>query len=246
MILPEKFSKNGVLATLMWISIILFLLIVYRSYGIVDAALDISHLPLIESESKIIKFKSISKNTSARQNEFYSNLNKSNIDDTRINFAKNVGDVRAESSSKLILDRKIRYVAEESLLEDKRKEDYAVKNMETGGKKRIADALFEKYFSGFRSRAKAVEKNSGGNYRVQVVALKNRQQTANYVNSFRKSYSDLLKNLSIFIDELNLEEKGIFYRVQIGEFGTKSEAYGFCEAYLKRSSGAVTNCVLVR
>lgn len=84
-------------------------------------------------------------------------------------------------------------------------------------------------------------------YRAQLVALKNRQQAVIFVEKTKKRYSNILKGLELFITEINLNEKGIFYRVQVGNFKNKSDANSFCDDYRKYSSVKdLVNCIVVK
>lgn len=90
------------------------------------------------------------------------------------------------------------------------------------------------------------KKDTNDFYKVQLIALRNREQAIDYINLTKKLYGELLKNLNIFILEADLEEKGIFYRVQVGNFSEKSNANNFCSEYLKRSNKNLTNCIIVK
>ncbi|MDR2077833.1 MAG: SPOR domain-containing protein [Rickettsiales bacterium] len=210
---------------------------------------NINRLPLIKGESRAIKVKITRGNASGKQNSFYNSLDRDKIEDSSVNFAKNidtVGSVKPDMNDKLILEKKIRYILDDTPhYKVETVEKPARDNLGVRKKRKNLGNVVEKYFSKIRTRKTVSNKVDGDGYRVQIVALKNKQQTIDYVNLFKKTYSDLLKNLSIFIDELNLEEKGIFYRVQVGVFSTRAEANSFCEIYLKRSGGDVTNCVLM-
>ncbi|MDR2777292.1 MAG: SPOR domain-containing protein [Rickettsiales bacterium] len=92
----------------------------------------------------------------------------------------------------------------------------------------------------------SVSDGTEGGHRVQIIALRNSQQAANYVSRTKKLYGDMLKNLNVFVDELNLGEKGMFFRVQIGRFATREAAMDFCENFLKRGADGSANCILVR
>lgn len=84
-------------------------------------------------------------------------------------------------------------------------------------------------------------------YRAQLVALKNRQQAVIFVEKTKKRYSNILKGLELFITEINLNEKGIFYRVQVGNFKNKSDANSFCDDYRKYSNVKdLVNCIVVK
>lgn len=84
-------------------------------------------------------------------------------------------------------------------------------------------------------------------YRVQLAALKTKQQAANYVAHVKNDCGDLLKNLVLQVEEIDLGEKGIFFRVQIGNFRTNGEAGDFCRSYLRKNRGNPTlDCLVVK
>ncbi len=79
------------------------------------------------------------------------------------------------------------------------------------------------------------------------MALKNKQQALIFIEKTKKKYSDILKGLDLYITEINLNEKGIFYRVQIGNFNNKEDANNFCENYKKYSNSKdFVNCIVVK
>ncbi len=93
----------------------------------------------------------------------------------------------------------------------------------------------------------SINLNNGNIYRAQLVALKNKQQALIFIEKTKKKYSDILKGLDLYITEINLNEKGIFYRVQVGNFDNKIDANNFCENYKKYSNSRdLINCIVVK
>ncbi len=92
-----------------------------------------------------------------------------------------------------------------------------------------------------------VNLNNSDFYRTQLVALKNKQQALIFIEKTKKKYSNILRGLELYITEINLNEKGIFYRVQVGNFNNKEDADNFCENYKKYSNSKdFVNCIVVK
>lgn len=90
------------------------------------------------------------------------------------------------------------------------------------------------------------EKTNAKFYKAQLIALKNQQQANNFIEQTKKKYGSILKNLDIFMVKIDLREKGIFYRVQVGNFNTREDALRFCSEYIKLSNKNLTNCIVVK
>jgi hypothetical protein len=83
-------------------------------------------------------------------------------------------------------------------------------------------------------------------YKVQLVALRSEKQAKNFIENTKDEYGYLLKNLNIFQTSIDLGEKGVFYRVQVGFFNTLDVAQAFCKTYLDSSKRGLLNCIVVR
>ena len=81
---------------------------------------------------------------------------------------------------------------------------------------------------------------------MQIAALKDKQQADIYVNRIKRFYKDLLVGLDVYILEIDLEEKGIFYRIRIGDFENKKLAEKFCENFFKKNDKVLRNCIVVK
>ncbi len=65
-------------------------------------------------------------------------------------------------------------------------------------------------------------------YRVQVGASRTWNRARQALQELQKDHPKLLGNFSIEVERANLKSKGIWYRMQIGAFGSSSEAESLC------------------
>jgi hypothetical protein len=82
-------------------------------------------------------------------------------------------------------------------------------------------------------------------YKAQLIALQSETQAKNFVENTKNEYGYLIKNLNIFYASVDLGEKGVFYRVQIGFFNTREDAKAFCDAYLGNKKNLL-NCIVIK
>ncbi len=85
----------------------------------------------------------------------------------------------------------------------------------------------------------------GSTIRIQVGALRTRDFANDYINELVNRYPSLFKSLTSYVEKIDLNEKGIFYRVQFGDFTEKSAAKDVCQDYIKVSNGKLSSCILV-
>jgi len=106
----------------------------------------------------------------------------------------------------------------------------------------------EKLMSQFRNKA-LVENIIKGNQRpeskVQIAALKSKQDAVNYWQEIKKKYPKLVKNRQYFIEKVDLGTKGTFYRLHIGFFEKKLDATLFCKEYIILTSKTKADCLVI-
>lgn len=100
----------------------------------------------------------------------------------------------------------------------------------------------EQVFNENKSSSKTITK---GISRVQIAAMTSRDSAVDYWSKLRKSYPALFANLNYFISEANLGAKGIFYRLQIGNFKNQVEAERFCERFISQAGKSKADCIIV-
>ncbi len=80
--------------------------------------------------------------------------------------------------------------------------------------------------------------------RVQVAALTSKKSADEYWKKI-SSNSRLVSGLKPFTEEVNLGKKGIFFRLQIGNFSDQVEAESFCKHYTVQMQKSKADCIVV-
>ena len=81
--------------------------------------------------------------------------------------------------------------------------------------------------------------------RVQVAAMSSNKSAQKTWRSLKRSYPTLFNNLEPFIKKVNLGKRGIFYRLQIGDFFNQVEAESFCRRYVAAAKKSKADCIIV-
>jgi hypothetical protein len=81
--------------------------------------------------------------------------------------------------------------------------------------------------------------------RVQIAAMTSKDSAINLWKKIFQKDPDLFENLKPIIEKIDLKKRGIFYRLQIGDFFNQIEAENFCEKYIKKNSLNLSDCIIV-
>lgn len=104
----------------------------------------------------------------------------------------------------------------------------------------------EQVFNETKSNQKTTTRgNAKGVARVQIAAMTSRDSAVDYWTKLRKSYPALFSNLDYFISEANLGVKGVFYRLQIGNFKSQVAAEEFCHKFISQAGKSKADCIIV-
>lgn len=82
----------------------------------------------------------------------------------------------------------------------------------------------------------------GGEYLVQISALRSEEAAAEAWGRARRSNPDIFEGARMSIEKADLGAKGVFFRLRAGAFGSRDSAAEFCSA-LKANGG---DCIVVR
>ena len=82
---------------------------------------------------------------------------------------------------------------------------------------------------------------AGGNYLVQIAALRSEEQAETAWKRLTASSPELYYGATKVIQRADLGQDGVFYRLRVGAFADRSEASAFCDAI--KDAGA--NCIVV-
>ena len=199
---------------------------------------DINILPTIKSKNKEIKIKVVQRENSDKEiNNFYNSIEGSEENISNVKTLKNPEnkeDYTKESKTKSKLNSII--MDNIDIDEENVEIDESIKNL-------VINNENNNDYNINVNNQKHVESNL---YKVQIAALKDKQQADIYVNRIKRFYKDLLVGLDVYILEIDLEEKGIFYRIRIGDFENKKLAEKFCENFFKKNDKVLRNCIVVK
>jgi hypothetical protein len=236
----NRFNQKNILIVTALLFVAIFIFIIVKSYKISKTKNDMDNLPTIKSNVYIIKTKNEVKELKTETNSFYESL-ENKRKEKNINIVGKAEEVTAIGDD-FILDSKINKIVDDNVFV----ENNNVVIDENIKKITINEKIETKSTDNIVKENKLTNINAGSYYRAQLIALKNQQQAKNFVDTTKKKYGNLLKNLDVFIVEIDLVDKGIFHRVQVGNFNTKDEASNFCKIYLKDSDKNTTNCIVVK
>ncbi len=90
--------------------------------------------------------------------------------------------------------------------------------------------------------AKAMKKRA---VRVQVAAMTSKNAAEENWSRLKRLYSNLFSGLEPFTEEVNLGKRGIFYRLQVGNFYNQIEAEEFCDRYVSQAKKTRADCIVV-
>ncbi len=81
--------------------------------------------------------------------------------------------------------------------------------------------------------------------RVQIAALTSKNSANDYYNNLQNKYTTLFSGLKPHIEQVDLGKRGIFYRLQIGNFYDQVKAEEFCNRYVMQTKKARADCIIV-
>lgn len=81
--------------------------------------------------------------------------------------------------------------------------------------------------------------------RVQIAAMTSKAAADENWSKISKLNSSLFSGLKPFIEEANLGKRGIFYRLQVGNFYNQVEAEEFCNKYVTQTKKNKGDCIVV-
>jgi len=80
---------------------------------------------------------------------------------------------------------------------------------------------------------------------VQIAALTSRNSVDNYWRELNRLNPALFSGLKLYTQTVDLGKRGVFYRVQIGNFSDQIEAEEFCNRYISKSKKSRADCIVV-
>jgi len=81
--------------------------------------------------------------------------------------------------------------------------------------------------------------------RVQVAAMTSKESAKNGWKLLERTYPGLFDNLKPYIEKVDLGKRGVFYRLQVGDFFNQIEAEEFCNRYVMKAKKSRADCIIV-
>jgi cell division septation protein DedD len=75
---------------------------------------------------------------------------------------------------------------------------------------------------------------AGGDYVIQLASFLNPETAARETALVEQRFSDLLAGHEIFVQQIDIADKGIFYRVRLGPFASLAKARATCARFQER------------
>lgn len=81
--------------------------------------------------------------------------------------------------------------------------------------------------------------------RVQIAAMASKTSAQDFLSKTSRLYPQIFSGLKPFIQEVDLGKRGIFYRLQIGDFFNQIAAEEFCGKYVSSAQKSKADCIIV-
>ena len=81
--------------------------------------------------------------------------------------------------------------------------------------------------------------------KVQVAAMSSLDLAEEYWQKISKNQAKILKNYQHFIEKIDLNNKGILFRLKIGDFAHQQEAEEFCQQFIFYSKKTKADCIIL-
>jgi hypothetical protein len=75
--------------------------------------------------------------------------------------------------------------------------------------------------------------------------MSSRDAASEHWQKFSGRYSSIFSDLKPFIEKVDLGKRGIFFRLQVGNFPSQIEAEKFCSQYVIQTRKNSADCIVV-
>ncbi len=155
-------------------------------------------------------------------------------------------------------DSEVKKPAEQRLLsqtnngrQDQRIVVYSDQNKETGANKDFltkgkVEPQMQRTTQNIPEKTAASNKKNSRRYvRVQIAALTSKKAADDYWKKISRANSKLFSELKPYTETVDLGKRGIFYRLQVGNFSDQVGAEDFCTRYTSQTQRNLADCIVV-
>jgi len=225
------------------VTFICFIFIVIASYRFVNTKPLPTDVPLIRAKTHKIKI-------------IPKNQKKSNINNLDIEIYNNISNDSPELSEKelLVVKSSEKLVNEEGIDLEKKINEISDEGMSIAQnnikKKEQKDVLYQKLEKDLNNKMLIKNIKEGKalkpSIKVQLAALKSKSAAVAYWKNIQKKDPSFFNNKFVFFEKIDLKQKGVFYRLQVGNFNNVIEAKDFCKQYTSSSEKRSSDCIIIK
>jgi len=92
---------------------------------------------------------------------------------------------------------------------------------------------------------KTLKNEKNNNIKVQIAAMSSLDLAEEYWQKISKNQAKIIKNYKHFIEKTDLNNKGILFRLKIGDFVNQNEAEEFCQNFIFHSKKTKADCIIL-
>lgn len=81
--------------------------------------------------------------------------------------------------------------------------------------------------------------------RVQISAMSSKENCEEYYKKLTRLYPNIFSRTKYYVETADLGKRGIFYRLQIGDFYNQVDAEEFCSAFISQTQKSRSECIIV-
>ncbi len=81
--------------------------------------------------------------------------------------------------------------------------------------------------------------------RVQLAAMTTKDSAMRFLKITKSRYSKIFSGLDGYIQEVDLGKRGVFFRVQVGDFYDQVRAESFCKKYIAATQKSKSDCIVI-
>lgn len=96
-----------------------------------------------------------------------------------------------------------------------------------------------------QTSATATKKNRRQPLRVQIAAMTSKEAAKDYWQKISNTNSNIFSGLKPFVEQVDLGKRGVFFRLQIGNFFNQTDAEEFCARYVAQTKKGRADCIIV-
>jgi hypothetical protein len=81
--------------------------------------------------------------------------------------------------------------------------------------------------------------------RVQISAMSSKENCEEYYKKLSRLYPNIFSRTKYYIETADLGKRGVFYRLQVGDFFNQVDAEEFCSGFISQTQKSRSECIIV-